>query len=875
MASTPPSPSPHPGEIRSLPRRAGYTYSHPSPSLTPVPRSNSLYLRYRISPDESSAMTDVESGIDRFESSSEDDSDYQSDAEGLLEVTTDDDLAEDGDDEESDVDCGLEAGPYLPTPTPSLDPQTLKLSAFAIIGRKRSRSADSSDESDQEDCRAGPDEKRRPIKHTRKSSYPPEKFANVVGSIEGLDQDFSSLRTSSLIMRAEVQTNPTQAFLDAAASISKAPIKTSSRLRARQQAYRKLHRRPRGRKFLRPGALEDPLVNLPALQAWDRDSWHFNGDTPDMAIDTVDRLYDSDASMRSISDSNSSSSDVEMLSASRIPVSNTAHVEQPATEELRSKVNPVARPRYKPAQPLSDQQVNGLRLEQLKSERGVQRLPQHQHFPVRTAGQHSTSRLRRTSPTSLLPVRRGFCGYARQLLEDPIVRSVDAFTSKAGRSVHPNLQFCAVLSGLSRMALFRAQRAARKFRIEAVKAQSGRINERIAERRQWLEALYRQNSVASTDASQDQATEEAAVEDLTERQPESPVAETSRKRARERSVTPSPEERQVRPRTEEDPEIMARRVASIQSDLRARAAEQRAREAQSRRAAEHAAEEREREMERIKEEERLLALRQVQEEADSRIARELSLALDDNLTDVSSEPSEGTQSVTGDELEELGELGERSRSSSPALSDVTVRSDPPEYEPPNAHPLGAFPSSANVASDAPFVRHLPYRPRPQTPPRAPARLPSYNQAWQARYTRASPPPPPPYNAQTDRETVVAARFEAEQESQEGTETYEFGGRRRFAPAAAEREEERAASPEPVYPIVGAFPSSAHRSQPIQLVAPIPRRPQVDSVVAFEAALDMEEGEVDLGLFGDDDEHEERGDVGTLQRLMRFVWGGRQ
>ncbi|WVQ71990.1 hypothetical protein IAR50_001534 [Cryptococcus sp. DSM 104548] len=878
MASTPPSPGPRPGDVRSLPRRAGYTYSHPAPSRTPVPRPNSLYLRYRTSPEESSAMTDVESGIDRSESSSEDETDdYQSDAEGLLEVTTDDDLAKDGDDEESDVDCGLEAGPYSPTPTPSLKPQTPKLPAFAIIGRKRSRSADSSDESDQEECRAGHDEKRRPIKHARKSSYPPEKVPDVLGSLDGLDRDFSSLRTSSLVMRAEMQVNPTQAFLDAAASISKAPMKASSRLKARQQGFRKLYKKSRGRKWSSPAPQRDPLVDLPALQAWGRDSWHFTGDTPDIDIDSTDRRYDSDASMRSISDSGPLSSDVEMLSVSRIPV--TSPVEQPAVDESRPKLDTVARPRYAPAQPLSDKQV--AKLGWLKSGRDVQRLPRHQNFAVRAAGQHSTSRLRRTSPTSLLPVRRGFCGYSRQLLDDPIVRYVDAFTlQRAGRVLDPYLGFRMIFSGASRIAIFRAQRAARKFRIEAVKAQSERINERIAERRRWHEAIDQQQSAASVDTYQDQAVEEAAVEDLTERQLESspepcPALKTrSRKRARQPSATPHPEERQVRPRTEEDPEVVARQVASIECALRARAAEQRAREEQSRRQAEQAAEERQREDERIREEERLLALRQVQEEADSRIARELSLALDDNLTDISSESSEASGSVAGDEPEEAeGRL----RLMSPALSDVTVRSDPPEYEPPNPHPLGAFPSSANISSNIPFVRHIPHRPRPQTPPQTPARLPSYNQAWQARWTRASPPPPPPYNAQTDRETVMAARYEAEQEPREGAEMYEFGGRRRFAPAGrAERETERAASPEPDLSLVGAFPSpSQSRPRAVELVAPVPRRLQVDSVVAFEAALDMEEGEVDQGLF-EDEEEEERGPVGALQRVWRRLgWGGRQ
>lgn len=650
--------------------------------------------------------------------------------------------------------------------------------------------------------------------------------------------------------------NPTQDSAHTSEAISRAAgcRITSRRLKNRhncsnKREKRKREKRKRGaRHFQQLTASDDPFVTLPVLQNW-KGLQRFNTEVSEMDVSEAetDSRYDSDATMKSASDIERSTIDVI------VP---------------RAVVKSDVRPRYEPEQPLSNKQLASLDCELTKSSRGIQRLPRHRNFPVRAAGQHGTSQLRRTSPTSLLPARQVMTrrGSLRAPLRDSFRDYLDNIRPGADRRVPGRCEFTPVMSGELFIALLRAKAVARKARRDAIKAFNERtkdgawrawvgnyaLREFIPPVRQWwLEDL----------APQD---EEAAVENLLPTDeirelPSSSLADCTsqsqpptRKRSHSETLmsdsmpaeVPAPD-RQVRQRTVIEPYNASslRRQRAFETARRVREAAQQSLLEMLRLEAERIAHEREEE-ERLREEARSAEFRAAQEEADARIARELEL--------------EETAINNGPEVESVDdEPDEPRRAPSPAITEASIRSDPPPYEPPS--------QPRNETSASPSARYIPYRSRPRTPPRGPESLPTYTLD---RWSASSPPPPPPYNAQTDRQTIIAPRIVPEEEAPREHEVYHFGGIVRRCSSAR-----RDTSPGPAHRIAGAYPGP---SQQVRIIAPVPERPHVDAARAFEVAVDLEEGEdVEQEIWEEERGEDEPQPVGALQRVLRFVWGRRQ
>ena len=192
------------------------------------------------------------------------------------------------------------------------------------------------------------------------------------------------------------------------------------------------------------------------------------------------------------------------------------------------------------------------------------------------------------------------------------------------------------------------------------------------------------------------------------------------------------------------------------------------------------------------------------------------------VTDEGTSSASDTSSIADTEVE--APSGPETRPASPAPS------DPPEYE---------FPSYPTVLPRAAHLRaQAARRPAlPVSPPRYPLN----------RYSSRSPPPPPPYNAHTDRQTVVEARFIDDSDDEED----EMSVQESLPPR-----------------LIGAFPSTSQA--PIQRQAaatPVPER------TSFEAALDLEEAVSDEeaveGLA--EIEQEQQGSVGLMRRWWGRVW----
>lgn len=628
---------------------------------------------------------------------------------------------------------------------------------------------------------------------------------------------------------------------------------TSRRLKDRHNCSNKRGKRKRGaRHFQQLTASDDPFITLPVLQNW-KGLQRFNTEVSEMDVSEAetDGRYDSDATMKSASDIERSTIDVA------VP---------------RAVVKPDVRPRYEPEQPLSNKQIASLDRKFTRSKRGIQRLSRHRDFPIRAAGQYGTSQLRRTSPTSLLPARRIMTrrGSLRVPLRSSFRDYLDNIRPGADRRVPGRCEFTPVMSGELFIALLRAKAVARKVRRDAVKAYNERtkdgawrawvgnyaLREFIPPVRQWwLEDLAPQE-------------EEAAVENLlpaeeTTEEPMSSLVDCtyesqSSTRKRARSQTPASEsmpmevpapDRQVRRRVMVEPynPSSLRRQRAHETAGRVREATQQSLLEMLNLEAERIARERDEE-ERLREEARLTEFRRAQEEADARVARELELE------------EAAINNGNGLEVEsEDDELEESRRGPSPVITEASIRSDPPQYEPPSQ-----FSGEHSVVISS--IRHIAHRPRARTPPREPEQLPTYTlDRWSAR----SPPPPPPYNAQTDRQTIIAPRIVSEEETPRDDEVYHFGGIvRRRSSARGDP------SPEPAHQIAGAYPGPA---QQVRIIAPIPVRPLVDAARAFEPAVDLEEGEdVEREIWeGGEREEDEPRAFGALQRVLRFVWGRRQ
>ena len=219
------------------------------------------------------------------------------------------------------------------------------------------------------------------------------------------------------------------------------------------------------------------------------------------------------------------------------------------------------------------------------------------------------------------------------------------------------------------------------------------------------------------------------------------------------------------------------------------------------------------------------------------------------------------------------------RPSSPTLS------EPPEYEeqPPD------LPTRLPIQSRRPLVH------------RPPVEAPRYvwlNSIAGGEYTRRSPSPPPPFNAQTDREVVVPARFDPNHRrgrSLDRIDSSLWFDPDFVAPPRRRRSPERG--------MIGAFPSLSGQPQPIsvtssalpvmptarpvpvpaeRIIAPVPVR-RIEMRSNWEAALDLEEGEIEdddvEGALGNEEtiESSEEGIeeggavLGRLGRLVRSVW----
>ena len=237
------------------------------------------------------------------------------------------------------------------------------------------------------------------------------------------------------------------------------------------------------------------------------------------------------------------------------------------------------------------------------------------------------------------------------------------------------------------------------------------------------------------------------------------------------------------------------------------------------------------------------------------------------------------------------EMPTASESGSPLRSDLAVD---------ETQLLGSPPSYVSPPRADGSVRHRPFRAqRSPSPPPVPLSPPRYRR--NLAYSRRSPTPPPPYNATTDRQTLVAARFVEFSSDEEGDEDSLPP-----TPTPAARVYSGTTLPGRTR-MIGAFPSvtsalsdadtpptrSSHDTR--RVIAPIPiRRAGMSgsvhhAVSAFEAAVDIEDGSVWQSDFESDDERveqaasafdepsreDEEGGYAALGRLRRWIgrWMG--
>ncbi|KIR99135.1 hypothetical protein L804_03757 [Cryptococcus deuterogattii 2001/935-1] len=788
--TTPPTPSPALRQFVSLPRHTAiqrYPFSRQIPSTR---LSSASYSLYRDPDTNASLSFDTDVAIETQSCMSEDDLNSRSDIESVVDADFDNQLADDEDDE-VDIDTALQESVSLPQ-TPGI-----------FAGKKRARSweqtpnSDGDDEAEAEGILGWSVKKGKSRTMNRK----PYKFAK---------RRASSTIISMNVDNAHAHSAQGLAHISEAISRPAVCIIASRRLKDRHNCSNKRGKRKRGaRHFQQLTASDDPFITLPVLQNW-KGLQRFNTEVSEMDVSEAetDGRYDSDATMKSASDIERSTIDVA------VP---------------RAVAKPDVRPRYEPEQPLSNKQLASLDRKCTRSSRGIQRLSRHRDFPIRAAGQYGTSQLRRTSPTSLLPARRMVTrrGSLRVPLRSSFRYYLDNIRPGADRRVPGRCEFTPVMSGELFIALLRAKAVARKARRDAVKAFNERtkdgawrawvgnyaLREFIPPVRQWwLEDLAPQEEEAAVEnlLPADEITEEpmsSLVDCTNELQ--------SSTRTRARSQTPASEFMPMEVPAPDRQNLLEMVHLEAERIVREREEE-----------------------ERLREEVRLTEFRRDQEEADARAARELELeeAAINNSLEVESEDDELEESRPGP---------------SPVITEASIRSDPPQYEPPSQ-----FSGEHSVAISV--IRHIAHRPRARTPPREPEQLPTYTlDRWSAR----SPPPPPPYNAQTDRQTIIAPRIVPEEETPREDEVYHFGGIVR-RPSSARRDP----SPGPAHQIAGAYPGPAQQAR---IIAPFPVRPLVDAARAFEAAVDLEEGEdVEREIWeGEEREEDEPQPLGALQRVL--------
>ncbi|WVW85362.1 hypothetical protein I302_107400 [Kwoniella bestiolae CBS 10118] len=604
-------------------------------------------------------------------------------------------------------------------------------------------------------------------------------------------------------------------------------------------------------------ASEDPLVYLPAFQNWKPSNIKIKSrvvSSSSSAMDISEEEQDEedqllvDQEMKSLSDiectAGGISSDVDMKSVSSVSTLKTKK-SSPATVKIRKL--------YEPSSPLAKSQIPSPHSLALK--RDVYRRSRLHGRVERLPGQHSTSHLRRSSPSSLLPARR----YMTRSHRPPIV--THKYRSKPGK-----VDIGACLPGHTFISILRAKLSSRKERRQVMakynaQTKDGQWRKMIGNwwghkevrgmtDKWWLpdevevEALLppvipSEDEIMLSPPSSPQTLHQArkrvveeATDDLTIGDE---VSERWARRNQLRREELQPYVAQLKAQEEARKSEQRRARAEVIRRRLAEIAEQRRMEEAERRESMRLVEEERRRSEEIRAEQ----AREREREEQDRIA--LALAQAQQESQIIPTPPSPVQSET---------------------STSTVLSDPPEYEFPS-YPIALSRSSRlNPNQPVPRVRRVISDVLPEYLP--------------DRWNNRSPPPPPPYNARTDCQTLIAPVFIEDSDDEEDEDEDEDVGM--TSPMVPSRRTAREASPEPR--VIGSFPSR-------QLFVPTPIRVRevIDPIRAFENALDLEEGveeanDVEGHLDASMEEDEEEEDVvpggmvaGVFQRVFGMVWGG--
>nr|ODN86190.1 hypothetical protein L203_04308 [Cryptococcus depauperatus CBS 7841] len=908
--TTPPTPTPAHGEYRSLPRRTagnGNILTHSLPKTRRVVPASSLYSHYRNPRSDASLTSDVENALDYAGDSVESRSDEESQAGTEVEsVLNESYLADDEDEVDADIGPSPTLGKKRTQPRESVERDEDKTGVDLGWARNKSKKRAT--------------ENKPGLAKRMPTSVPTQSSPPRVVSLGTITRGITNLGTNSTVLFNNTYENsdilrPQPSLFKCAPSRR---LASARRLQNRLRARKFLHAKITGGRSLTSVSC-DPIADLSVFQNQKGSSKKLSREpteTSEMELsETGTKDYDTDVTMKTASFKDGEAlSDANIAGQARTAMSGSdvskEHLQQKAAQTMsfvsdnlkpeiyqapESKLlceitlleahDPLtvserdenrletllddsqskARCRYEPKQPLSDKQVANLNLKDTSL--AILQCLRPKCAPIRAAGQHYTRHLQRNSPTSLLPLRklpsRLIYPFSKSDRVQCMLMQIKPGTNPYDRTPFPYMG--KVMCGFMYARLFRARAIARLTRREAVKS----FNERTKDGpwTKWVENYYFRElippvnkwwlespklleepakPVHQPDRSPSTVRTDAVIAPLdTPEVDESLVSHG--KRVREDSDDPQSDtcsERPIRRRTGFENDGIFRHCQStvVEASQRARVLvqqetdlslaatsheEENRRYAQVRAAAE---------AERRRDEE----LQARAQEDDERIARETSL--------LESEFDEGIMSDGSVNAAEGTELQIASRSPSPVPTEVSFRSDPPEYDPPT-HPLGGFPSRT-FEPEMPFIRHVPHRSRPHTPPRQTEHLPSYAvYGWSQR----TPSPPPPYNAQVDGGRLIAPRFVLDEgDVSEDEADYELSDRHHPGPS------------EPV--IVGAFPT-LQRERTVRMITPAP---EIESARAFEAAIDLEEGEVVDGIL--DEEESDEQPVGTLQRMIRFFWG---
>lgn len=454
------------------------------------------------------------------------------------------------------------------------------------------------------------------------------------------------------------------------------------------------------------------------------------------------------------------------------------------------------------------------------------RRPQHRSYPGRLPGQKSTTNLHRTSPTSLLPLREKL--HRRQHLHSSRCESV-LFAAGPCQS------------GQAWMAMLR------KGKVDQTKRRDlmHQYNKRTANGtwrgmvgkwhfHDWVITSFKPYWLHTT-----QPEEECEVEGLL---PAADVdGEVDLKAVGtflgNHTVIVSPQKRSSPTETGYGEEVSVRWARRNELRLREEVRPHVDR-VQACRAPSILAEQRSRQERADAANRRIMAERSRREEEEHWVAEEQLLRIVEDSPFLESTSPNSPASSSSESLAISPELSQVDSPAGPSreTSGSPAPSEPPEYE---------FPFYPVIM---PVPAHL--RPRPAAFQAAPTLPPTYIR--NLRYRSVSPSPPPPYNASTDRETLVAPIFVEDDPEEEAFLS-------RIRPSGLFR------TPSPERSIVGAFP---------EVPAPPPPVPARSHRSAWEAALDLEEGEEDLVEGNFEDERDVTQEVpvfGPIGRLLGRVW----